>query len=74
MKEKLQDSLSPNLLKYFEAGEEINDWLETDDVPGDTKATLYAQQLQRVKQPKNQVFRPEPPADQMITQTERTMT
>ena len=31
-------------------------------------------QLQRVKQLKNHVFRPEPSSVQMITQTERTMT
>ena len=35
---------------------------------------MYSQQLQRVKQLKNQVFRPEPSPVQMITQTERTMT
>ena len=73
MKEKLQDSLSPNLRKYYEAGQEMNDWLEKDDVPEDTKATMYAQQIQRVKQLKNQVFRPESPPVQMITQTEQTM-
>ena len=43
-------------------------------MPEDTKATMYARQLQRVKQLKNQVFRPEPSPVQMITQTERTMT
>ena len=52
----------------------MNDWLEKDDVPEDTKATMYAQQLQRVKQLKNQVFRPEPSPVQMITHTEQTMT
>ena len=52
----------------------MNDWLENDDVPEDTKAIMFAQQLQRVKQLKNQVFRPEPSPVQMITQTERTMT
>ena len=52
----------------------MNDWSEKDDVPEDTKATMYAQQLQRVNQLKNQVFRPEPSPIQMITQTERTMT
>ena len=70
MKEKRQDSLSPNLRKYYEAIQEINDWLEKDDVPEDQKATMYSQQLQRVKQLKNQVFRPEPSPVQMITQTE----
>ena len=35
---------------------------------------MYAQQLQRVNQLKNQVFRPETSPIQMITQTERTMT
>ena len=74
MKEKQQDSLSPNLRKYYEARQDMNDWLEKDDVPEDTKATMYAQQLQRVNQLKNQVFRPEPSPVQMITQTERTMT
>ena len=74
MKEKRQDSLSPNLRKYYEAKQEMNDWLEKDDVPEDTKATMYSQQLQRVKQLKNQVFRPEPSPVQMITQTERTIT
>ena len=35
---------------------------------------MYAQQLQRVNQLKNQVFRPEPSPVQMITHMERTMT
>ena len=48
----------------------MNDWLEKDDVPEDTKATIYSQELQRVKQLKNQVFRSEPSPVQMITQTE----
>ena len=74
MKEKRQDSLSPNLRKYYEAKQEMNDWLEQDDVPEDTKATMYAQQLQRVNQLKNQVFRPEPSPVQMITHKEQTMT
>ena len=74
MKEKRQDSLSPNLRKYCEARQEMNDWLEKYDVPEDTKATMYAQQFQRANQLKNQVFRPEPSPIQMITQTERTMT
>ena len=52
----------------------MNDWLEKDDVPEDTKATMYAQQLQRVNQLKNQVFRGEPSPVQMITHTEQTMT
>ena len=74
MKGRRQDSLSPNVRKYYEAGQEMNDWSEKDDVPEDTKATMYAQQLQRVNQLKNQVFRPEPSPVQMITQTGRTMT
>ena len=74
MKEKRQDSLSPNLRKYYEAREEINDWLEKNDVPEDIKATMYAQQLQRMNEPKNQVFRPEPSPVQMITHREQTMT
>ena len=74
IKEKQQDSLTPNLRKYYEARQEMNDWLEKDNVAEDTKATMYSQQLQRVKQLKNQVFRPEPSPVQMITQTERTMT
>ena len=74
MKEKRQDSLSPNLRKYYEARQEMNDWLEKDDLPEDTKATMYAQQLQRVNQLKNQVFRPEPSPVQMITHTEQTVT
>ena len=74
MKEKRQDSLSSNLRQYYEARQEMNDWLEKNDVSEDTKATMYSQQLQRVKQLKNQVFRPEPSPVQMITQTERTMT
>ena len=74
MKEKRQDSLSPNLRKYYEARQETNDWLEKDDVSEDTKAAMYAQQLQRVNQLKNQVFRPEPSPVQMITHTEQTMT
>ena len=52
----------------------MNDWLEQDDVPEDTKATMYAQQLQRVNQLKNQVFRPEPSPVQMITHKGQTMT
>ena len=52
----------------------MNDWLEKDDVPEDTETTMYAQQLHRVNQLKNQVFRPEPSPIQIITQTERTMT
>ena len=59
---------------YYEARQEMNDWLEEDDMPEDTKATMYAQQLQRVKQLKNQVVRPEPSPVQMITHTEQTMT
>ena len=74
MKEKGQDSLSPNLRKYYEAGQEMNDWLEKDDVPEDTKATMYAQQFQRVNQLKNQVFRSESSPVQMITYTEQTTT
>ena len=74
MKEKRQDSLSPNLRKYYEARQEMNGWLEKDDVPEDTKATMYAQQLQRVNQLKNQVFKPEPSPVQIITHTEETMT
>ena len=74
MKEKQQDSVSPNLQKYYEARQEKNDWLEKDDVPEDTKATMYAQQLQRVNQLKNQVVRPEPSPVQMITHMEQTMT
>ena len=73
MKEKQQDSLSPNLRKYYEARQEMNDWLGKDDVPEDTKATMYAQQLQRVDQLKNKVFRPETSPVQMITHTEQTM-
>ena len=45
MKEKRQDSLSPNLRKYYEARQEMNDWLEKDDVPEDAKATMYEQHL-----------------------------
>ena len=52
----------------------MNDWLEKDDLPEDTKATMYAQQLQRVNQLKNQVFKPELSPVQMITHTEQTMT
>ena len=74
MKEKRQDSLSLNLRKYYEARQEMNDWLEKDDVPEDTEATTYAQQLQRFKQLKSQVFRPETSPVQIITQTEQTMT
>ena len=52
----------------------MNDWSEQDDVPEDTKATMYAQQLQKVNQLKNQVFRPEPSPIQMITHQGQTMT
>ena len=52
----------------------MNDWLEQDDVPEDTKATMYAQQPQRVNQLKKKVFRPEPSPVQMITHIEQTMT
>ena len=41
MKEKRQDSLSSNLREYYEARQEMNDWLEKDDVPEDTKATYH---------------------------------
>ena len=74
MKEKRQDSLSPNLRKYYGTRQEMDDWIEEDDVLEDTKATMYAQQLQRVNQLKNQIFRPEPSPVQMITHTEQTMT
>ena len=67
MKEKQQDSLSPNVRKYYEDRQEINHWLEKDEASEDTKATMYAQQLQRVNQLKNQVVRPEPSPVQMIT-------
>ena len=43
MKEKWQDSLSLSLRKYPEARQEMNDWLEKDNVPEDTKATMYTQ-------------------------------
>ena len=42
MKEKLQDSLSPNLQKYYEARQEMNDWFKKYDLPEVTKATMYA--------------------------------
>ena len=71
---KKSNFLSPNLQKCYKAREEMNDWLEKDDVPEDTKATMYTWQLQRVKQLKNQVFSPEPSPVQMITQTKRIMT
>ena len=74
MKEKRQDFLSPNLRKYYEARKQMNDWLEKDDMPEDTKANMHAQQLHKVKQVKNQVVRPEPSPVQMITHTEQTMT
>ena len=74
MKEKQQDSLSANLRKYYEARQEMNDWLEKDDMLDDTKATMCAQQLQRVKQLKNQVVRPEPSPVQVITRMEQTIT
>ena len=45
IKKKRQDSLSPNLRNSYEAKQEVNDWLEKDDVSKDTKATIYAQQL-----------------------------
>ena len=74
MKEKRQDSLSPNLRKYYKARQELSDYLEKDDVPEDTKTTMCAQQLQRVNKLKNQVVRREPSQVQMITHTEQTMT
>ena len=52
----------------------MNDWLEKDDVPEGTKATMYTQQLQRVNQLKNQVVRTEPSPVQMMTHMEQTMT
>ena len=48
MKEKRQDSLSPNLWKYYEARQEMNDWLEKDDVPEDTKATMYSRNFKEL--------------------------
>ena len=74
MKEKRQGSLSSNLRKYHEVRQEMNDCLEKDEAPEDMKATMYAQQLQRVNQLKNQVFRQERSPVQMITKTEGTMT
>ena len=74
MKEKRQDSLSPNLRKCYDARQEMTDWLEKDYLPEDTNVTMYAQQLQRVDQLKNQVVRPEPSPVQMITHMEQTMT
>ena len=56
MKEKRQDSLSPNVQKYYEARQEMNDWLEKDDVPENTKATMYAQELQRGESTKESSF------------------
>ena len=56
----------------------MNDWLEKDDVPEDTKATMYAQQLQRVNQLNQQKINLldqthlQSPV-QMITHTEQTM-
>ena len=52
----------------------MNDWLEKDDMPEDTKATMCAQQLKRVEQLKNQVVRPEPSPVQVITCMEQTIT
>ena len=43
-------------------------------MPEDTKATMYAQQLQRVNQLRNQVFGPERSPAQMITHKEQTTT
>ena len=74
MKEKRQDSVSPNLRKYYGTRQEMNDWLEKDEVPEESKATMYAQQLQRVNQLINQIFRPEPSPVQMITHMGQTMT
>ena len=74
MKEKRQDSPSPNLRKYYEARQEMNDWSEKDDVDEDTKVTMYVQQFQRVNQLKNQILGPEPSPVQMITHTEQTVT
>ena len=59
---------------YYEARQEMSDWLGKDDVLENTKVTMYARQLQRVNQLKNQVFRPEPSPVQMITQMEQIMT
>ena len=73
MKEKFQDSLSPNSRKYYEARQEMNDWLEKDGVPEDIKGTMYAQHFQKVNQLKNQLVRPETSPVQMITHTEQTM-
>ena len=56
MKEKRQDSLSSNLRKYYEARHEMNDWLEKDDVPEDTKATMYARQLTKSESTKESSF------------------
>ena len=43
MKKKRQDSLLPNLLKYYEARQEINDWLEKNDLPEDTESDTSQQ-------------------------------
>ena len=52
----------------------MNDWLEKNEFPEDFEATMYAQQPLRLKQLKNQVFKPDASLVQMITQTEQTMT
>ena len=48
--EETKNSLSPNLRKYYEAREEMNDWLEKDDVPEDTKAQIFIQVHQNLQE------------------------
>ena len=56
MKEKRRGSLSPNLRKYYGARQEMNDWLEKDDVPEDMKATYICTSTSKNKSTKESSF------------------
>ena len=71
MKEKQRDELSSDRQQFNRARKDMNQWLERKDVSEDTKATMYAQELQKVNHLKNRVFQPQPLQVQMIDQVDK---
>ena len=61
MKDKQRDALSSERHQYNKARKDMNEWLEKANVPEDVKATMYAQELQKVNRLKEQVIPPQPP-------------
>ena len=72
MKENQRDALSSERHQYNRARKDMNEWLGKENVPEDVKATMYAQELQKVNRLKEQVSRPQPLQVQMVPQTETT--